>query len=77
LSPLFSYCIIQITVSPEPGKRLQVIKGRKAVGVEGICIWAGHFKRGFSRWADSAFRVGIKTDDGQVHFIDAKNVQVV
>lgn len=69
---------LEQVMTPEIGKQLQVIGGRKVpIGVEGTCIWVGVYHRGFSRWADSALRVGLKTALGDVYWTDAKNVQVV
>lgn len=65
-------------MTPAVGKTLEVIKGRKiAHGTTGTCIYCGVFHRGYSRWADSSLRVGIKTVTGETVWTDAKNVQVV
>lgn len=56
--------------TPRRGKRLRVVKGRKVpVGVEGECIWTGNGHYGP--------RVGIKDDEGEVHWTAASNVQVI
>jgi len=60
----------RIKRTPAKGKTLKVVKGRKVkIGTVGLCIWAGS-----SNYGD---RVGIKTDDGQVHWTAASNVEVV
>lgn len=52
------------------GKRLRVMRGRKvAHGTEGECIWLGDNGYGF--------RVGIRTDAGEVVWTAAKNTEVV
>lgn len=57
-------------MTPEKGKRLEVIKGRKvARGTIGECIWVGH-----SNYGD---RVGLRDDAGQVHWTAITNVQVI
>lgn len=72
----------RLEAMPAKGKTLRVVKGRKVpVGTEGRCFWAStQFKR--DRVLGVLFmgyegRVGIETGDGQRHFTDVSNVQVV
>lgn len=65
---------------PAKGMTLKVVKGRKVpVGTVGECIWTG--ERSYSQWqakyGAANLRVGIKDADGNVHWTDASNVEVV
>lgn len=51
------------------GKRVKVVKGRKAKGVEGTVFWHGKNKYG------DGMRVGIKSDDGETHWVDVTHVE--
>lgn len=55
---------------PECGKRVRVMRGRKVnVGTEGVVFWIGE-----SQWG---MRAGIRTDDGQTHFVPLDYLEVV
>lgn len=64
---------------PGKGKTLKVVKGRKVpVGTVGRCFWASVQQK----WFYTAFmgyqgRVGIETADGQRHFTNVDNVELV
>lgn len=54
------------------GKAARIAKGRKyPVGTEGVIIWVG---KGYSY---HSVRVGLKLADGQVLWVDGKNIQIV
>lgn len=56
--------------TPERGKTLKVVKGRKVpIGTTGTCIWTG-----FGKFGE---RVGIKDDSGTVHWTAMSNVEVM
>lgn len=55
---------------PRRGRTIKVVKGRKVPkGIVGVCIWIGDGYYGK--------RVGIKTDDGEVYWTAATNVEAV
>ncbi len=57
-------------MTPERGKRLEVIRGRKVPhGTIGDCFWIGNNGYGVS--------VGIKDNAGKVYFTSIDNVQVI
>jgi hypothetical protein len=57
-------------MTPEVGKQLEVIKGRKVPkGTMGVCFWIGNSAYGE--------RVGIKDANNTVHWTAISNVQVI
>lgn len=55
---------------PRRGRIIKVVKGRKVPkGTVGVCIWIGDGYYGQ--------RVGLKTDDGEVYWTAASNVEAV
>lgn len=57
------------------GKRVRVVKGRKVPkGTEGVVIWAQ--EQSYSYY-DKGWRIGIKDDNGDVHWTAASNAEVI
>lgn len=65
--------------TPEKGRTVEVVKGRKvAKGTTGEVIWYGKGRKfSPSKWETAPMRVGIKDADGEVHWTNADNVEVV
>lgn len=66
--------------TPQKGDYVRVARGRKVpVGTEGVIIWTG--ERSYSQWqaryGKADLRVGVKDANGDVHWTDAKNVDLV
>lgn len=63
------------------GKRVRVTKGRKvAHGTEGECFWMGSYDN--SKYGDTwgiytTVRIGIRDDNGDVHWTALDNVELV
>lgn len=62
-------------------KRVKVVKGRKVPkGTEGVVFWVKRYdnsKHGDPWGIYSVTKVGIKDDDGNVHFTAIGNVQII
>ena len=61
-------------------QRVRVVKGRKVPhGTEGVCFWMCAYDN--SRYGDpwgiyTTVRIGIRDDDGNVHFTSLNNVEL-
>jgi hypothetical protein len=61
------------------GKKVVVVKGRKVPkGTTGECFWIGNanFDR-YKRWWNEVTRIGFKDENGNVHWTNASNVEVI
>lgn len=60
-------------MEPAKGKRAKVSGGRKVpIGTEGTLTWVGP-----DRYSRYRTRVGLKTDNGTVHWLDAEHITVM
>lgn len=77
----FAACVLVDYVRDYYHKRVRVVKGRKVKhGTEGEVFWMGCYDN--SRFGDpwgiyTTVRVGIRDDDGNVHWTSVENVEVV
>ena len=51
------------------GTRVEVVKGQRSYGVQGSVFWHGPDK-----YNEGSFRIGIKDDDGQTHWLSVDDV---
>ena len=63
------------------GKIIKAVKGRKVpIGISGECFWIKRYdnsKHGDPWGIYSSTRVGIKTEAGETHFTDLKNIEIM
>lgn len=57
-------------VRPVLGQRVRIEKGQKHKGVEGVIAWRGEDPYRSSRYGTyKAYRIGVRSDDGEMHFV--------
>jgi len=64
--------------TPEVGKEVVVVKGRKVpIGTQGTIFWKGVDNFKSSRFAGTVYRYGIKDSAGNTHWVPEANIEVL